>query len=334
MILLTGATGLLGTRIAIELSLKGFNIRALKRKDSSTAFFEKVIRFYHPDNADQIIRSVEWVNGDILDLGALEDAMQNITQVYHAAAMISFHPEDRKQLIQTNIEGTANVVNIALDAGVKKFCHISSIASLGKTLHGEPVTENTWWKNDPSNSWYAISKYGAEREAWRATEEGMDVVILNPSFIIGPGDPGKSSAAVFSLAKKGISFYTNGQTGYVDAGDVARAAVMLMQSDIKNERFILSSENLTYRQFLDSVLTAMGQQPTRRYASPFLTGLAWRGEKWLSRLTARRALITKETAEAAHRVTSYDGTRICTVLPFEYKSAAESIRETAAFFRQ
>lgn len=264
MILLTGGTGLLGSHIAYELVSKGEKIRALKRKGSSTALTEKIFRFYN--SAPQpLLEKIEWVEGDVLDLGSLEDALEGITHIYHSAAVVSFNPKEKEKMLQVNIEGAANIVNLAMHAGVKKVCHISSIATLGFTIDGTLINEDVWWKNDPSNSWYAISKYGAEQEVWRASEEGMDVVVLNPSFILGPGDEKRTSTEVFGAMKKGNSWYTLGENGYVDVRDVAAAAVKLMESEIKNERFVLSAVNLSYRDFFDKILTAFGKPKTKRH---------------------------------------------------------------------
>ncbi len=283
MILLTGATGLLGSHIAYELVSKGEKIRALKRKGSSIALTEKIFRFYS-NNEKTLLDKIEWVDGDLLDLGSLEDAMEGINHVYHCAAIISFIPKEKDKMLQANIEGTANVVNAAMHAGVKKFCHISSIAALGTTLDGSFINEDVWWENDPQNSHYAISKYTSEREVWRATEEGMDVVILNPAFILGPGDGSKSSTEVFGVLKKGNSWFTNGVNGYVDVRDVASAAKKLMESDVKNQRFILSAENFTYREFFDKVLEAFGKPKTKHEAGKFSLAIGWRGEKILTAL--------------------------------------------------
>ena len=262
MILLTGATGLLGSHIAYELLQQGKKIRALKRKDSNSTLTEKIFSFYTNEHIE-LLNSIEWVEGDVLDLGSLEDAMVGITHVYHCAAMVSFLPKEKDKMMQVNIEGTANVVNAAMHAGVKKLCHISSIAALGSTIDGSLITEETWWKNNPSNSYYAISKYGAEREVWRAAEEGLNVVIVNPSFIIGPGDTSKSSSEAFGILRKGASWYTNGVNGYVDVRDVAHAAIKLIESDVLNQRFILNAANLSYRSFFDKVLVQLNKPKTK-----------------------------------------------------------------------
>ena len=332
MILLTGATGMLGSHIAYELVSKGEKIRALKRKGAGISTTEKIFGWYSK-NAKSLLEKIEWVEGDLLDIGSLEDALEGITQVYHAAAVVTFNPKEKEKMLLVNIEGTANLVNISLGAGVKKFCHISSIAALGFTTEGALIHENVWWKNDPSNSWYAISKYGAEREVWRAVEEGMDVVILNPSFIIGPGDISRTSTEVFGALKKGVRWYTLGENGYVDARDVANAATMLMKSEIKNQRFILNAVNLTYKDFFDKLLVSFGKPATKIKAGKLGLALGWRGEKFICALSGKNPRVTKETAQTALQVNRYDGTRITKSIDFSYRDFDESVKEIVEFYK-
>ena len=332
MILLTGGTGMLGAHIAFELTSSGRSIRALKRKSSSTATTEKIFRLYSPDAATLLSR-IEWVDGDLLDIDTIEDALQGVKQVYHAAAIASFRPGDCGSLLQANIEGTANLVNLSLDLGVEKFCHISSVASLGRTTNGDTIDEDVWWKTSPDNSWYAISKYGAEREVWRASEEGMDVIILNPSFILGPANGETSSSEIFSVLKNGVSWYTNGVTGYVDARDVAAAAVKLMDSAIKNERFVLNAANLSFKIFFEKALSQLGKPLPKFHASPFLTGMGWRAEKMWSGLTGKKPRLTKETAAASQLVNFFNGEKITRAIDFHYRDIDTTIREVCAFYK-
>lgn len=332
MILLTGATGLLGSHIAYELLQQGKKIRALKRKDSNSVLTEKIFSFYTSKHIE-LLNAIEWAEGDVLDLGSLEDAMVGITHVYHCAAMVSFLPKEKDKMMQVNIEGTANVVNAAMHAGVKKLCHISSIAALGSTIDGNMITEETWWKNNPSNSYYAISKYGAEREVWRAAEEGLNVVIVNPSFIIGPGDTSKSSSEAFGILRKGASWYTNGVNGYVDVRDVAHAAIKLTESDVLNQRFILNAANLSYRSFFDKVLVQLNRPKTKREAGKILLGFAWRIEKLLAAIAGRNPIITKEKVGYALQISQYDGSKIQKTINFNYRNIDTSIMEICKFYK-
>lgn len=333
MILITGGTGLVGMHVAYELTSRGKRVRLLHRGNSNRSTLEKVFRFYNADPS-ALLSLIEWVAGDLTDIFSLEEAMEGVTQVYHCAASVSFIPSERDTMLHHNIQGTANVINAALEKGIKKLCHVSSVAALGKKENGDPSDENTHWKNSPRNSWYAISKYGAEREAWRATEEGLDVVIVNPSLILGPGDTARSSLEIFGVAKKGFGWYSSGSAGFVDVRDVARAMVELMDSGIKNERFVLNAENLSYRDFINRLLKAFGQKPASKKLSIFLGELAWRAEKILAALTGRRPRIQKETIRAAQEKISFDGKKITESLPgFRYNPVQKSIDDFVPYYK-
>jgi dihydroflavonol-4-reductase len=332
MILVTGGTGMVGTHLLLALTQQGLRVRALKRKGSSISETEKTFRYYS-QRADELLSGIEWVEGDVMDIFSLEEALKDVRHVYHAAAMVSFDPKERDAMLKINMDGTANIVNLSMDYGVKKFCHVSSVAALGKTIDLQNISEGTWWKNDPSNSWYAISKYNAEREVWRASEEGMDVIIVNPSVIVGAGNTSRSSNAIFALAKKGFSWYTNGSGGFVDAQDVADACIKLMESEIVNERFVLNSENMTYRDFANEILNLFGKKPVSRRLSAFSLGVLWRIEKLLATLSGRSPRITKESAAAASEVASYNGKRITEQIGFTYKPIRQSLHEVVGYYR-
>jgi len=258
MILITGATGLVGSHLAFELIRSGHAVRALRRPDSRFEMIKKVFSLYS-DNPEELFSKIEWVDGDILDIFSLEDAMEGAEEVYHCAALVSFLPEDKKRLIRINTEGTANVVNAALEKKIRKLCHVSSIAALGRPEHqSDLIDENLVWKPSKHNSAYAISKYGAEREVWRGTAEGLDAVIVNPSIVLGLAGPGMGSSRIFNTVRDGLKFYPPGKNGFVDVRDVARAMILLMESDIRNERFILNAENLEYKKLLGMMAVARG----------------------------------------------------------------------------
>lgn len=332
MILITGGTGMIGAHIAYRLTSQGERVRALKRPGSSIADTEKIFRFYST-NADELLKRIEWIEGDILDVFSLEDAMCDATHVYHSAAVVSFDPRERDYMLKVNAEGTSNVVNVALEQGVKKFCHVSSVAALGRTIDMKNIGEDTWWKNDPANSWYAISKYSAEREVWRATEEGMDVVIVNPSVVIGPGNATRSSNAIFSMAKKGFSWYTAGSGGFVDARDVADACVKLMQSDVVNQRFVLNAMNMTYCEFAGKILKRFGHKPATNEVGRFTLGVMWRLNKITSLFSGKSPRITKESAASVSEVVSFSGEKIKSLLDFDYRDIDETLDEVSMYYR-
>ena len=327
MILVTGATGLLGSRLLFDLAASGKTIRALKRPESRmtcvNACFEG-----RPD----LMEKVEWVTGDVTDILSLEEALKDIRYVYHCAAKVSFQPSDHKQMLHVNISGTANVVNLCLDTGVEKLCFVSSVAALGRTSGAGYIDENAAWKTSSMNSAYAVSKYGAEREVWRGIAEGLNAVIVNPGVIIGPGNWKTDSSMLFTRVARGLKFYTRGITGFVDLTDVSRAMIQLMQSNISAERYVLVSENLAFRDVMDRIADGIKVSRPGIYAGEFLSGIAWRMEYLRGWLSGKKPVITKETARSAVNRFRYSSEKVKKELGFEFRSVMEAIDETAKSF--
>jgi nucleoside-diphosphate-sugar epimerase len=332
LILVTGGTGLVGSHLLYDLCKEGNKVRVLKRASSNIANLKKVFGYYTSE-PDSLLKNIEWVDADLLDVYSLIDAMEGITHVYHCAAMVSFETSHQDEMMRTNIEGTANMVNAAMERGVKKFCHVSSIATLGRAENGALTTEETFWKSSPENSNYSISKYGAEREAWRASEEGLNVIIVNPSLIIGPGNWEQSSSNMFSKGYKGIRFYSSGCNGFVDVRDVSSLMINLMQSDIKNERFLITSENASFRHFFDLIHKGFNKSLPNIKAGKFLSSFAWRAEKIRSVLTGAPPLITQETARSAHRISCFSNEKILKAFPgYKFIRLEKSISDTCRLF--
>jgi dihydroflavonol-4-reductase len=333
MILVTGGTGLVGSHLLYDLIRKGASVRALKRPGSSLAAVLRTFSYYC-SNPEDLCARIDWVEGDICDIASVEDALEGVDLVYHVAAVVSFNPRDREQMLRVNVEGTANMVNACLLKNVKKLCHVSSIATLGRNSTRDRVSEETHWKTSPENSWYAISKYGAEREVWRAAEEGLNVVVVNPSLIIGPGDWTKGSIAVFRMASRGLKFYTSGKTGYVDVRDVSRAMIALMESEIQGERFILNGANLPFRTFFDMMHQEFGKPNASIRVSPFLAALGWRTEKIRAMLKGSEPVITQETAKAANYSYEFAADKIKAAIKFEFIPIEQSVKEICGFFKK
>lgn len=331
MILLTGATGFLGSHVLYKLLLNGEKVRATKRANSSLDNIKRVFTFYGKDKLS-LLDKVEWIEADLLDIFAVEDAVKNIDEIYHCAAVVSFNPKDKKIMLQTNARGTENLVNVAIEANVKKFCHVSSIAALGRNTTKDIITETTWWKPSPKNSDYSVSKYRAEREVWRASEEGLDVIIVNPSVIIGPGDFTSGAYKMMLQAYKGIPFYTDGSTAFVDVRDVADAMIKLMKSDIKNQRFIVSAENVTYRRFFDLLHDAFGKKRSSIKASKSMVQIARYVDKIKSVLTGSEHAITADTVNAVSSSHLYDNAKLTAQLDIKYIPIEQSVKEMCELF--
>jgi nucleoside-diphosphate-sugar epimerase len=337
MIFVTGGTGLVGAHLLYELTLAGKPVKALKRETSN---LQQVLNTfsYYSDKPTELFRQIEWVNGDILDYFGLEKMLTGITEIYHCAAIVSFDPKERKRMIANNVEGTANLVNAALENGVKKICHVSSIAALGRLDDQQLITEETNWVPSKKISGYSESKFFSETEVWRGIEEGLDAVIVNPSIIFGPANWETGSAKMFKTVSAGMKFYTRGTTGFVDVKDVVRAMIMLMEAPnfeaAKNQRFLLNAENLSYQNVFFQIADLLEKPRPKYFASDLLLEFVWRAAIVSGWFTQKAPLITREMAMNSNQLKNFDGTKITKQFGFEYLPISESIKRTASFLKQ
>jgi dihydroflavonol-4-reductase len=330
MILVTGGTGLLGSHLLFELVRSGKTVRAIYRKTSDTGMVKKVFAYYSR-NAEKLFSEIQWYEADLMDFSDIEDALAGITEIYHAGAVVSFYPEDHRDMLRVNIEGTANLVNLALEMKIDKFCYISSVSTLGRADNDGLTDEETYWKTSRKNSVYSISKYGAEREVWRGMEEGLNAVIVNPSVILGPGYWDDNSG-LFRLVWQGLKYYTRGVNGYVDVQDVVKAAILLMDNNIFNERFIASSENLSYQQVFELMAKHLKKPAPSFNVPPLLTHLAWRIEAVRTFFTRSRPEVTREMAITTTQKYEYSNEKIRKKLGFEFMPVEESIKGVCGIF--
>jgi dihydroflavonol-4-reductase len=316
-VLVTGGTGFLGAYILRELVERGYIVRAIRRGSQQPSYIPS-----------SILEKVEWIPGDIMDTIGLEEAMQDVDAVIHAAAKVSFAGNDRHTLFTTNIEGTANVVNAAIAQGIRRFVHVSSVAALGRTRKEEKVTEEKKWESNKHQTAYGISKFYGELEVWRGIGEGLPAVIVNPSTILGYGDWNTSSCAIFKNVYREFPWYSNGTNGFVAVTDVAAAIVTLLESDVAGQRYILNGDNWSFRQLFDHIATAFGKKHPHREATPFLGAIAWRLEKIRSLFSGKKPLLTRESARIAQSRSLFDNSKILQQLPgFRFTPLEETIRE-------
>lgn len=330
MILVTGATGLLGSHLLFELVNSGKDVRALRRRPGREEKVRKVFGYYS-GQPDELISRIDWFDGDLMDFGAMESALEGITEVYHAGAVVSFYPKDHKTMLKVNVEGTANLVNLSIAKGVGKFCYVSSVSTLGRAEHDGLSDEETHWVPSRKNSVYSQSKYGAEREIWRGMEEGLNAVILMPSVIVGPGYWDGNSGLV-RLVHQGLKYATMGVNGYVDVRDVVKSMILLMENNCFGERFISSSENLSYLELFTLMAKHLNKPAPTIIVPPYLSGIAWRAEALRSALTGSKPEITREMAITSSQVYTYSNQKIKDRLHVEFRSMDDSIRETCEKF--
>jgi nucleoside-diphosphate-sugar epimerase len=316
-ILVTGANGFLGSYLLVVLLQQGYQVRALVRNQKRPGWID-------PGQ----LKNVEWVEGDILDIISLEEAMEGMDAVIHSAAMVSFAPQDSKQLYQVNTEGTNNVVNAAIEKKITRLVHISSVAALGRVAGGGWVDEKATWKEGPLHTHYARSKFQAELHAWRGYSEGLDTVIVNPSTILGYGNWEQSSCAIFKQLYEGFRWYTGGLNGFVDVQDVARATVLLLEKSPGGQRYIVNGDTWTFQQLQFCIADGFGRKRPSMKASGLLLGLAWRLEAIRSWLARKRPLLTRESARVAMSATRFDNRKLLNDFPeFSYTPLEQTIQE-------
>ena len=333
MIFITGCTGLVGSHLVAELIYrqqttdKGqqsvSTVKLLCRKNSDLSLMDKVLKRY---GINEIPSNIEFVYGDVLDYDILEEAMKDVDEVYHCAAVVSFDPNDKGSLMRVNVEGTRNMVNAALHCGVKKFCHVSSIAALGRSLEGEPINEESPWSQSKNNSVYSISKHEAEMEVWRGIAEGLNATIVNPSLILGAGRWDSSSCELFNVIAKGFPFYTIGINGFVDVKDVARAMIMLMENNKFGQRYCLNGALISYQHLFNLMAQNFNVKAPYIKVGKTLSEVAWRVFWLIGKLQGKKPLITKETARTATRKYSYSSEKIINELKFEFTPIDKSIK--------
>ncbi|MEZ5045696.1 MAG: NAD-dependent epimerase/dehydratase family protein [Chitinophagaceae bacterium] len=318
MILVTGASGLLGTHLIESLSKEAVPIKAL----------------YVNNKPKQEYQHVTWYQCNICDIVQLEEVFENITHVYHCAAVVSYDSRKASWMHEVNIEGTANVVNMCLDKKIAKLIYVSSIAALGHATRNETlITETSPYLVHANQSQYSKSKYMAELEVWRGIAEGLTATIVCPGIILGEGNWNASSANLFRLAYKEFPYYTLGTTAWVDVKDVVQSMILLMSHQENNKKFIISEGNYSYQKIMSMMALAMQKKEPKRHAGAFLTALVWRWSVLKGFLLNKERTITKETARSAHRQSMYDNSLLINTLKdFTYTPINECIHRVASYY--
>lgn len=327
MVFVTGATGFIGAHLLYNLINAGNEVVAIKRATSDLQYVKRVFEFYTSDY-DSLFTKIRWIDGDIMEYDALLENMKGADEVYHGAAMVSFDPGDKYRMLQTNIRGTANVVNAALENGVEKLAYISSVSALDPPKEGQIITEEFFGNFPQRYSNYGESKFQSELEVWRAVEEGVSAVVVNPSIVLGPCIPSKGSGNFFKVIRKGIGVYPTGMTGFVDVRDVCSILVKLMQQNILNERFIISEGNHTYKELFQGIAEAFQSKVPRRELKPFLSDIAWRLELIRSKLFFQKPRITRELHQSAHKQVRFSNKKVKRTLDYSFIPLQQSITDT------
>jgi dihydroflavonol-4-reductase len=331
MIFVTGGTGLVGSHLLYSLTAEGKKVRALRRASSPVELVAKVFSYY-TKNVEKQLSCIEWIEGDLVESSDIREFLDGVTQIYHCAAIVSFSTKDKHRMLRNNIDGTARIVNACLENKAIKLCFVSSVAALGSSSDGEMITEEQLWKPSKAHSVYSLSKFKSEMEVWRGISEGINAVIVNPSVIMGPGNWKKGSSSYFSTIYKGLRFYTNGITGYVDVRDVIQSMIQLMESNCSGERFIVNSENLSYKDVFSMIAIAFDKRPPALYASPLISKLAVMGAGIFSLLSGKSSQLTRSSMRTAYAASRYSNEKIRKQTGIQFLSISQSVRENAQLF--
>jgi nucleoside-diphosphate-sugar epimerase len=332
MILVTGGTGLVGSHLLYHLSLENDAIKAIHRKRSDLRAVKNVFQYYSADY-EVLFQKIEWVEADITDIISLEEAFKNVTEVYHSAALVSFNSKDYAVMDEINIDGTSNIVNFCIENRVKKLCFVSSVATIEKSVTGKMMNEADEWNAEKVSYGYALTKYGAEMEIWRASQEGVPIVIVNPGIILGAGFWHQGSGALFSKIEKGFSFYSEGVMGFVSVNDVVKVMLLLMKSDIVNERYILVAENSSFKNIFYQIAENFGKKPPSIKVTKLMSAIGWRIEKLKSVFTNNPETLTKHAAKSIHEKRYYSSEKIQKELNFNFESIPETINNVCEHYK-
>jgi len=316
MILVTGASGIVGSQIVRQLVDEKKTVRALKRESSDISWLEN------------ITNSIDWVDADILDFLSLEKAFEGVTYVVHCAAIVSFDNSNDALMHEINVEGTKNILALCEKYKVQKLVYISSVAALGRSSKTTLITEDAKWIQSSLNTNYAVSKYHAELEVWRAQEEGLQTVILNPSIVIGPGNWSNSSLNLFKYVKNGAPFCPEGSLNYVDVRDVAIITSKFIFNDIQAERFIINAGMISYEHFFKVVAKTMNKKAPNLKLNPTLAIFVASILKVVRFLTGIKTNITKEAVILSRLNILFAADKVEKTLGFKFRAIEDSIQWT------
>lgn len=334
MILVTGASGLVGSHLLYHLTQESSQIKAIYRSEEKKEYVKKVFSYYSSD-VDTSFNKITWVQGDITDIPFLEEIMKDVSEVYHCAALVSFDPSRYRELRRVNIRGTANIVNVSLLYDIKKVVYVSSVAAVGKAKENLPSNEESPWNQDGDHSVYAITKYGAELEVWRGIQEGLNAVIVNPGVILGEGFwRSGGSSSLFRKVYKGMSQYTSGSTGFIDVKDVVKTMIFLMKSTISGERYLLVSENVSFYDFFSEIANVLGVKAPYKEVGKSVLNIAWRLDWFRSKIFRKHRRLSKQMASSLTTVETYDNNKVRKIVDFKFIAVKDSVKRVATAFSQ
>ena len=321
MILVTGATGFIGSHLMCHLAEKDIFPVAMYRHESNKKRVWKLFQFKFTD-AEERYDKITWRKGDFRDFPSLDAVFEGISHVYHCAGYISLAQRDVKKLLEINEKGSAYLVDLCLSHSIKKLIYISSIAALGNDPSASIIDENTPWDKNTDKTPYAYSKYGGEMEVWRGMEEGLNAVIINPAIVLGKGSP---IEIILQRFKKGLRWYTPGNKAFVNIQDVIMVMDELMHSNIKGERFILVAENWTGKAVAQNILKAGNYNLSVISIPKGFFYFFWALEYLIEFLGIRKRFLTSAMIKGQYHQKIINGEKIKLFIDFGYSPISKLI---------
>ena len=333
MILVTGGTGIVGAHLLLKCVKQNTKVVATYRREESLKKIKTLFENLSPNHLKHF-NTIEWIKAPLNDLTLLDNAFKNIDYVYHCAAKVTLADSRVEKLMKSNVEGTANIVNASIKHKIKKLVYVSSIAAIGAEKNIKTVDEDSSWNSDQNHTAYAYSKYGAELEVWRGSQEGLNVVIINPGVILAGELWGRSTATLFRDVANGLRFYPTGSTAVVDVEDVVNVLIKLMKSDILNERFILVAKNISQKKLLSKIATSIGIKPPNIPLKKWFLFSAFVVEKILKIMGIRKNFLSLALIKTLTSDQKYDGSKVCEAINFNYSDIDETIKRIGTSFRR
>lgn len=319
-ILVTGATGCIGSNLIIELIRQGYNVRAFHRTSSNTITLKDV--------------NVEHVLGDILDRKSLHEAMLGCDTVFHTAALVTFWKRQRDEQFRINVLGTRNVIEACLDLGIEKLVHISTVAALGYRTDGQLIDERTEYNWGTRYS-YRYTKYLAELEVLKGGEKGLNATIVNPSIIIGPRDINSHGGTIVINIKRGhIPAYPKGGMNIVSVHDVVTGIMAAANSERSGERYILGGVNLTNKEVFELAAKVLGGKAPRIKAPTWLVKTAAKAFDIFGDLIGIKPLLTTDLAAAVGLYNWYSIEKAKRELGYQTTSIEDAMKEANDWYEE
>jgi dihydroflavonol-4-reductase len=319
----TGVTGFVGANLVRELIKQGRVVRVLVRPESDRR------------NLPSASTSLEVFEGDLKDFDSVKRAVQGCKEVYHVAADYRFWSIRPEEIYENNVQGTQNLLSAALQTGVNRFIHTSTVGTIGLADQPIPCHEETLFAGDQFSSHYKKSKLQAERLALSYVNRGLPVIVVNPSTPIGPWDrkPTPTGKIIVDFLKGKIPAYVNTGLNFIHVKDVAIGHINAASKGRIGERYILGNRNLTMLEFLKILSTLSGKKAPKiriPYEIAWVTGLFSTGyANWISK---KYPAVPLEAVKMSKRYMFFDSSKAIKELDLPQTTVESAAAEALEWF--